>query len=307
MISVIIVNWNSGDQLRSCIDSIIKYSCELVSEIVVVDNGSMDGSDVGFEDVKNLNLVRSSTNLGFGKACNLGALNVSGKYILFLNPDAAIYVDTLQRTIAFMEDVANSNVGICGVQLLHENGKISRSCARFPTVANFCIGAIGLERLLPSLGHHMREWNHAQDQVVDHVIGAFFMVRREVFDAVSGFDERFFLYLEDLDFSLRAKQMGWQSFFLSDVHAFHAGGGTSKQIKSRRLFYSLRSRILYSSKHFSFLGALLVSSVTVFVEPFTRSSLAVVSRSLSGLQETWSAYLMLWRWLPRWVLRGETR
>jgi GT2 family glycosyltransferase len=307
MISIIIINWNSGVQLRACISSIIRYAHASVNHITVIDNGSEDGSDVGLEDFSNFTLIRANTNLGFGKACNLGAVNANGKYILFLNPDAAVYTSTLLRAEAFMEDPVNSRVGICGVQLQDEAGNISRSCARFPTVASFLANAVGLDKLLTNRGHLMKEWDHAENRQVDHVIGAFFMVRREVFEALQGFDEQFFLYLEDLDFSLRAHQAGWQSVYLADVQAFHAGGGTSKQIKARRLFYSLRSRMLYAFKHLSSPSALLVCCATLLVEPFTRSALAVCTGTLAGLRETWSAYMMLLRWLPRWIFKGETR
>jgi GT2 family glycosyltransferase len=153
----------------------------------------------------------------------------------------------------------------------------------------------------------MAEWDHKQTRPVDHVIGAFFLVRRELFEALEGFDERFFVYLEDLDFSYRAYQSGWRSVYLGDVQAFHAGGGTSNQIKARRLFYSLRSRLLYSFKHFSWIGASAVLIATLLVEPLSRSVLALLRRSWPGLKETWAAYGMLWQWLPRWATQGVTR
>lgn len=307
MNDIIVVNWNSGSQLRACIDSISQHGVGLVGKIIVVDNGSVDGSDVGVEILPNVTLIRTGANLGFGKACNLGAQQAGSDYLLFLNPDAALYAETLPKALAYMQEPAHANVGICGVQLIDESGHIARSCTRFPSSIGFAAHAIGLDRVFPRLGHFMAEWDHTQTRHVDHVIGAFFLVRRAVFESLSGFDEHFFVYLEDLDLSYRASQAGWGTTYLADAQAFHAGGGTSNQVKARRLFYSLRSRLLYAFKHFSLFGAVVVLLATLLIEPLSRSALTLVRCSWSGLKETWSAYGMLWRWLPQWVMKGVTR
>lgn len=306
-VSVVVVNWNVGNQLRRCIDSVITFGQNSVGSIVVVDNGSTDGSANTVEGLPKVKLIRTGENLGFGKACNLGARHATSEYLLFLNPDAALFAYTLSKVLTFMEDPINAKVGISGVQLLDETGHVSRSCARFPSPLGFVAHAFGADRIVPRLGHFMSEWDHAQTRRVDQVIGAFFLVRRDVFEALGGFDERFFVYFEEVDFSYRARQAGWHSVYLADVQAFHAGGGTSNQVKARRLFYSLRSRLLYSFKHFSWIGAFEVLVATLFVEPLSRSVLTLLRRSWSGLKETWAAYGMLWRWLPQWVIKGVTR
>ena len=295
-LDVIIVNWNSGQQLHICVESIHQYGSELVNKIIIVDNGSIDGSADGFENVPCVTLIRADSNLGFAKACNLGAQHISCKYLLFLNPDAALYVDTLTKALAFMQNPINAKVGICGVQLLDEAGQIVRTSARFPSVLGLMAYATGLDRVFPRLGYFMAEWDHSQTRRVDHVIGAFFLVRRTLFEELKGFDERFFVYCEDVDFSYRAYQLGWSSTYLADAQAFHAGGGTSNQVKARRLFYALRSRLLYAFKHFSWLGAVSVLLVTLLLEPLTRSVFAVFRLSWSALKETWSGYGMLWQW-----------
>jgi GT2 family glycosyltransferase len=307
VLSIVVVNWNSGAQLRACVDSIASYEAGAIEQIFVIDNCSSDGSDASVDGMPNVTLIRADANLGFGKACNLGAKMCKGEYLLFLNPDAALYPNTVTLSLAYMQDPTHLDVGICGVQLLDESGHISRGCARYPSPIGFVFHAIGLDRLFPRLGHFMSEWSHQQTREVDHVIGAFFLVRRSVFDMLQGFDERFFVYLEDLDFSYRARLAGWRSIYLSEVQAFHAGGGTSKQIKARRLFYSLRSRLLYSCKHFSWMGAFMVIFATLVLEPFSRSLLAIFRGSWPSLKETWSAYHMLLRWLPQWIFKGATR
>ena len=143
---------------------------------------------------------------------------------------------------------------------------------------------------------------HRATRDVDHVIGAFFLIRQALFKHLSGFDERFFVYLEDLDLSLRVHRHGYRSMYLSDAQAFHVGGGTSRQVKAHRLFYSLRSRLLYGFKHFSTHQAWALLLTIVFLEPFTRSFFAILRRSALDLSATLRAYGMLYRDLPR-ILR----
>jgi len=276
-------------------------------QAVVVDNGSTDGSELACDRFPDVELLSLGNNLGFAKACNLGARNSDADFFLFLNPDAVIYPGTLEKALTYMESQNNANAGICGVQLVDDTGDIARSCTRFPRPLSFVALAIGIDRLLPQLGHAMREWPHDTTQLVDHVIGAFFLVRRELFIHLGGFDERFFVYFEDLDFSYRARLAGWRSVYLADVQAFHAGGGTSYQVKSKRLFYSLRSRILYAFKHFSLFGALLVLLPILLIEPFSRCIYSIVRRSGSSFLETLRGYAMLIRWLPQWLFKGVTR
>lgn len=302
MLSIVIVNWNSGSQIKACIDSL-----QGQYHAIVVDNASSDGSEKSIAQVLHVTLIQAQENLGFGKACNLGAQHAQGDFLLFLNPDAAVYPGTLEKSLAFMQDPHNADVGICGVQLKDEAGHVARSCSRFPTPWGFVAHAVGLDRLSPRLGHFMAEWPHNSTRDVDQLIGAFFLVRRSVFAALNGFDEQFFVYFEEVDFSKRARQAGWRSVYLADVQAFHAGGGTSNQVKARRLFYSLRSRLLYAHKHFGAVGFVLTCAATLLLEPLSRTALALGRRSAAACKETWVAYAMLWRWLPQWVFKGVTR
>ena len=307
MIDVVIVNWNSGHQIIDAIESVREFGSKLISRKIVVDNGSIDGSDKRLESFEDVELLRLERNHGFGRACNLGARLGQSEYILFFNPDAALKNSTLGSVIDFMQDKKNEKVGICGVQLLDELGHVARSCSRFPSALNFSARALGLERKWPILGNIMAEWDHSTVRDVDHVIGAFFLVRRGLFESLGGFDERFFLYLEDVDFSRRAHDAGFRSVYFADAQAFHSGGGTSAQVKARRLFYSLRSRLVYAAKHFSLFGLIWVALLTLTVEPLSRSVLAIARGSWRGLLETWSAYKLLWQWLPSWIFRGRTR
>jgi N-acetylglucosaminyl-diphospho-decaprenol L-rhamnosyltransferase len=309
-ISIVIVNWNAGYQLIECIFSIAQYHQDLVDSVIVVDNNSSDKSLLWIDEIQNppfkIEIIRNSANLGFGTACNQGAARVTSKYLLFLNPDTKLFESSLSKPIIYMEQPQNFLVGICGIQLVNEKNETSRSCARFPTPKMFFFKMLGLDRLIPNLFgcHFMVNWEHNENRVVDHVIGAFFLLRKELFDKLNGFDERFFVYLEDLDFSLRASKLGYASYYFADASAYHKGGGTSEQIKARRLFYSIQSRILYGFKHFSTSSSILLFLSTLFLEPLIRISLNIFQRSPRGAKETMQGYLALYLKLPKIISKA---
>ena len=270
-LDIVIVNWNSGTQLKSCLASLpaALHPTFSLQRVVIVDNASSDASMDGdfYPHSLPVTIISNSENRGFAVACNQGAASSNADFLLFLNPDTLLQTHSLDFPLSFLLQPENSHIGICGIQLLDDNQNLSRTCAHFPSAMHFVGHSLGLDRLFPQTfpGLYLSAHDHSNSHIVDHVIGAFFLVRRSVFDQLDGFDERFFVYLEDLDFSLRAKQTGWTSYFLSTAQARHQGGGCSKQAKDTRLFYSLRSRLLYSFKHFSFLAATFVLFFTLLL------------------------------------------
>ncbi|KXS30779.1 MAG: putative glycosyltransferase [Candidatus Gallionella acididurans] len=302
VISIIIVNWNAGQQLRDCISSIGRASHDgfILSEVVVVDNGSKDDSLDGIEKMGvPVTVVRNSINRGFAAACNQGTTRAKGDYLLFLNPDTVLFEDSLTRPIEFMERKDNASIGICGIKLLDEQGSYSTSCARFPSARIFLGAATGLSKLFPRVfpRHLMSGIECKNGGVVDQVIGAFFLVRAELFNKLNGFDERFFVYFEEVDFSLRAKRLGYSSYLLTGATAFHKGGGCTDAVKAARLFYSLRSRLQYGKKHFSAADNIGLIITTIFVEFGTRVSVAVLALSSSQMRETLGGYGKLFGYL----------
>jgi hypothetical protein len=299
-VDVVIVNWNSGSQLRQCLASLAAAGSAgtLITRVLVMDNDSSDGSlsNLG-SPLLPLEIVRGDTNVGFGKACNLGASQCSSDLVLFLNPDVEVAVDCLEGAVRFMSAPEHAEIGIVGVQLRDERGNVSRTCARFPSPSGFLTGALGLDRMFPSffLGHFMREWNHRSDRVVDQVMGAFFLTRRSLFEQVHGFDPRFFMYYEEVDYSLRLSQLGFKTAYLAGVHALHVGGSSSRTIPARRLYYSLQSRILYARKHFTRSGRLVVLVATLLIEFPIRLAWAGLTLAPRSLGVTVTAYALLWR------------
>ncbi len=226
--------------------------------------------------------------------------------MLFLNPDTRLFQESLRIPLSLMEEKYFKDVGICGVQMIDDTGQVARTCSRFPTVWRWISVCLGLNKIpgLQWTGIDMTEWDHEEDREVDHVIGAFYMVRREVFDAIGGFDERFFLYFEDVDFSLRAFNAGWRSYFIKNAKIYHKRGGTSCHVKAKSLFYALNSKILYGFKNFGFIDACLLFVVTLLLEPVCRSAFALLNRDWEGFVNTAKGYEMLYRHLVKALWSG---
>jgi len=274
-----------------------------------VDDLSSDASCDGIESLPlSLTLIKSSTYRGYGASCNQGAAASEADYLLFLNADARLFDRTVEVSVDFMESPTGQGIGICGVQLLDDTNRVSRSCARFPRARDFIGKSFGLEKVLPRhvRGMFMTDWDHGDTREVDHVMGAYALIRREVFSELGGFDERFFVYLEDLDLSLRASRRGWRTVYLAEAQAYHKGGATSKQVPTTSLFFALRSRIQYAYKHFGWGPATAVLGSALVVEPLTRIAWAARRRSLTDAVGTLSATARLASDLPS-ALRAHAR
>lgn len=316
-LDIVVVNWNSGEYLERCLAS-LQLACMrdpgLIARVTVVDNASTDDSMriKGVEDMSGLPLriIENIDNRGFGSACNQGAQAGTAPFILFLNPDAAVCVDALAATVRFMQAPSHATVGICGVRLIDDEGKTAPSCSRFPSLRIYLADALGLDRFLPRYfqPQSMAEWPHDETRHVDQVMGAYFCIRRPLFEQLGGFDERFFVYSEEVDLSYRAHLLGYSSMFLADVAAYHKGCVSSGNVKAKRLFYYLRSRMLYSYKHFHPGAAAVFSFVTLCLEPLSRLAYAGLGRrSLSGVVETLKGFGYLWAWFPQYLLFRKTR
>jgi GT2 family glycosyltransferase len=306
LVDVVIVNWNSGLHLSRCVESLAHAVQDLLppARVIIVDNGSTDQS---LQNIKHSTVptavIRNHYNTGFAAGCNQGAMAGDAEYVLFLNPDVRVARDSLRIPLNFMQQAENGHCGVCGIQLIDDHGSISLSCARFPTWQQLVAKSIALDRLLPARfpGHYLSESAHRRTGEVDQVSGAFFLVRRRLFEELGGFDERFFVYFEELDFSLRAHDVGSSSMFLASARAVHHGNASSERILATRLCYWWQSRIQYCWKHFDHKSATAVLLVTLLVEPISRLAWACIQCSAREAGATASATVKLWTGLPNLV------
>jgi GT2 family glycosyltransferase len=309
-VHVVIVNWNSGRQLAECLESFAAVAGDRVAttRIIVVDNASTDGSCDALPSSPPLTVIRNPENRGFAAACNQGAADSVADFLLFLNPDTRLSPGALERPVQVMQSEANRAVGIVGIQLVDADGRVARNTARMPTPWSMLGNSLGLDRLVPGVfpPHFVTEWAHDETRAVDQVMGAFMLVRRSLFTALGGFDERFFVYFEDLDFARRAQARGFDSVYLASAQAFHRGQGTTASAIGQRTYQFCRSRILFALKYFSALGAVLVIAATLLVEPFARALAALISGRSGTVTEVARAFAMLWSDLPA-ILRRARR
>jgi N-acetylglucosaminyl-diphospho-decaprenol L-rhamnosyltransferase len=311
-VDIIIVNWNTGPQLQQCVQALSMSHRDgfVLLRVVVVDNASTDGSA---NDLHSFGLpvflIRNPDNRGFAAACNQAAEGSPADYLLFLNPDTRVCPDTLAKSTAFMESAGNSRIGIVGVQMVDEEGKVAVTCSRFLSTRYFMYRMLGLNQLFPArfLSILYEEWDHSESRPIEHVVGAYYLMRGPLFRELGGFDERFFVYFEDVDLSLRACQAGWTSYYLASAQCYHASGGSSRQVKARRLFYVLQSRIFYAFKNFGTWNATGLLLATLFIEPWARVARAAARFSVRELGELVHGYSLLWLALPRILFSGYLR
>jgi len=267
-VDVVIVNWNSNSLLRECIAALDQSTIAAALRVIIVDNASSDRSSDGLS-ARNLDLtiLRNKRNLGFSVGCNMGAKHAGAEYLLFLNPDVRVETDTVERTVRYLDDRPNSGVGVVGVQLIDDGGQVQRSCARTPTGASLLLSTMFLDRLTPFVpSHFLLEWDHATTRDVDQVMGAYLAVRRPLFERLGGFDERYFLYYEDLDLCVAARAAGWKVVYYAGAVAQHLGGGTTAAIRVGRIFQLSSSRIKYAAKHHGLTVAGVLVVLTSVVE-----------------------------------------
>jgi len=234
-LSIIIVNWNSAGYVRQCVQAIQLNPPACAYEIVVVDSGSFDecGQMLGRE-FPAVRFVQSQLNIGFAAANNLGAAQSHGRVLLFLNPDTEVVGNALDRLLATLNRLPDA--GLVGARLLNSDRSLQTSCVQsFPTVLNQVLDAEWLRRISPSsplwgMGALFDETQNPSP--VEVISGACIMMKRSTFQFVSGFDERYFMYSEDLDLCWRVRQAGFDCLFVPDAQIVHHGGGSSGSARS---------------------------------------------------------------------------
>jgi hypothetical protein len=297
-IDIIIVNWNGGSLLHNAVQSILESDYSDVF-IYIMDNGSTDDSCSLLPISNKISIIYLYKNLGFGGACNMALQYCSSDYILLLNPDAKIFNNTLAKAIQFLQ--INNKVGVYGAAQVGDDGNIMRTCGRYPNLITFCNDVLGLYQLNNTLfknGFIMHDWDHQSSKTVKHVMGSFYLVRRSIIDKLGFMDDRYFVYMEDLDLSKRITTDGYTIYYDSKNVIYHKGGGVSENVKAKRLYYVLHAKFKYIKKHFNFIAFLLASFVLIVVSFFARIAFSLLlKRSFKALKETFMGYLYFYKYL----------
>ncbi len=268
-LSVLIVNWNVAPLLRRCLSSVLATPGLVLcvdtgsslsasreglvrAEIIVVDNGSSDHSrEVLAREFPDVRVIANSTNVGFTRANNQAIAQARGRYLLLLNPDTEVVGDALRVMVGYLD--AHPDVGALGPQLRYPDGRVQSSRRRFPTLATAFLESTLLHQWWPN--NPVARWYHLADrpddweQDVDWLVGACLLIRREAIEQVGDFDERYFMYSEELDWCRRARMAGWRIVYLPTAQVIHHEGKSSEQVMAARHIHFHTSKVLYFRKY----------------------------------------------------------
>jgi GT2 family glycosyltransferase len=249
-LSVIVVSWNTKDLLRQCLQSVYDTAGDLAFEVLVVDNGSTDGSPgMVKRHFPRVRLLENGCNAGFAGANNQGMALGRGRYLLLLNSDAALADGGVQKVVRFMDE--RPDVGVSGVKLLNLDGTFQASYADFPTLTSEFLVATGLGSRWVSLYYPSPRPQPGEGaREVDWIAGAFMLLRREVFEQVGGMDEAYWMYSEETDWCYRIRQAGWKIYYLPEVAVVHVGGASTRQRRLGMMAQLNRSKVRFFAKNY---------------------------------------------------------
>lgn len=256
-LSVIVVSYNTRELLRTCLTA-LRASLERSEnalpggwEVVVVDNGSGDGSpEMVRASFPSIRLLALGENRGFAAANNLAIRETDSRYLLFLNPDTEVLGDAPAALQRFLEE--HPRAGAAGGQLLNPDLTFQHACFRFPTLPMSLFDVFPLNhRLVNSRlnGRYPRSW-YVRPFPIDHPLGASMIVRREVVESLGGFDEGYFMYCEEVDWCLRMRQAGWEVWYTPAAQIIHHGAASTGQSAGPMLVQLHRSRDRFFRRHY---------------------------------------------------------
>lgn len=276
---IIIVSWNVSALLAACLRSVYAQSVGPYSfEVAVVDNASSDGSVTMIRtQYPQAQLLANSANLGFTQANNLALADCKARYALLLNPDTKLTEGAIQNMLDYME--VHPEVGMVGPRLVYSDGRPQPSRRRFPTLRMALAESTPWEWHFPhnrlARAYRLEDRSDDATQEVDWVTGACMLVRREIWEQVGAFDERFFMYSEELDWCRRIVAAGWHVVYLPTATVIHYEGASSEQVVAARSIRFNASKIHYFRKHHGRLQAtiLRVSILSMYAYEWVIESL----------------------------------
>ncbi|MGI6109232.1 MAG: glycosyltransferase family 2 protein [Eubacteriaceae bacterium] len=284
-LSVIIVNYNTYDYTKGCIESVLSAEDylrdeRLEYEIILVDNASADGSiewlEQEYADESRIKIIRNSDNFGFSVANNIGIKEAVGAYLLLLNSDTVIAPDALVKTIAFMDN--HPECGVLGAKVSLADGSLDHACKRsFPTPSSGFYHSMKLDKAFPgnkTFGAYDMTWIDPDTTAeIDCTTGAYMCVSRAAYEKTGGLDEDYFMYGEDIDWCYRIKQNGFKIIYYPDVKVTHykkASWNAKKDKKVLDAFYD--SMLIFYDKHYqgkyNFVTNTIVRSGTGILKSF---------------------------------------
>lgn len=267
-VSIIIVNYNTFNSTKKCIESIYEFTNEINFEVILVDNNSKDQPIEKLLDVfPRILLIKNDENLGFGIANNIGAERASGEFVLFLNSDTLFIDDVLSKSV-FRAREQFKGVNIFGVKQIDENGEVNDSYAQhLPKINHVIARDMSIFKKLFFISNPEKSHSFNDTKNVQFIYGCFLLIRKEAFDQISGFDEDFFLYCEEVDLQWRMNQ---SNFYFGDLSIVHVGGVSGEGKSDLIMKQILASEMLLFYKHSltDYLLGLLLKIIHPFITLF---------------------------------------
>jgi GT2 family glycosyltransferase len=301
-LSVIIVNRNTADLLLTCLEHILRSNLDEKPEVLVVDNGSSDDSVGRVKSAhKSVVVLEAGGNLGFAAANNLAAKRARGEFLLLVNTDALLERDCARTLLDLMK--TDPRIGMAGPQLLNADGSPQTSFEAVPTLVTETLNRSLLKRLFPKRFPGKRL--AVQEAIsVEALIGAVIMLRSESFEALDGFDEDYFFFLEETDLAVRMRQAGWKVMHHPHARAVHLQGATADIAPASARIEFYRSRYLFFRKHYGTSAMRFLKSVMIANLAFNVAGLAVVAFATLGKGRSVNNRLKVRAELLKWHLHG---
>ena len=296
-ITIVIVNWNTRDLLRNCLESIYKTVRNITFEIIVVDNASRDDSVAMLgEEFPDVSIIENSENRGFATANNQAFAVMRGRYALLLNTDTVLTENAVHELFAFMEN--HDEAAMAGGQLLNRDESRQNSIANFPTILTLLANTSLLEYLFPRRFPSKR-YEHKEPLEVESVIGACMLVRKKAMDEVGIFDERYFFFFEETDWAFQMRTAGWKIYHVPSALIYHLQGQSiGGDIRSRIEFYRSRYKFFNKWKGRSYNAAVsLVVFIRLIVNWLLTSAGGILTTGMNReIRDKWVVYsrLILW-------------
>jgi GT2 family glycosyltransferase len=264
-LSIVIPSWNTRELLRVCLRT-IEAATKPTCEVIVVDNASADGSaDMVATDFPDVRLFRNTTNEGFAKGCNRGITEAAGECILLHNADTEVYPDALERMIGFLDE--HAEYGAAAPRLVNADGSTQGGCMAFPSLWTPLFYGTPLERWSPNSRelrrYFVRDFDHETDCDIEQPPAACLLVRRTVLDEIGPFDEKLWLFFNDVDLSLRLSKAGFKTRFVKDAKVMHHVGASTSQFGGMHVEWQ-KNRLYYYRKHFGRIAGLWVKLCVIW-------------------------------------------
>lgn len=256
IVSTITVNYNHKYFPKLCVEAVEVSQAQGPIQIIFVDNASSDPTSLNFlrlaHEQERLHLIESPENLGFAGGNNLGAKEATGDYILILNPDTQVKPDAIQKMVDYMR--ANPEIGILGPKLAYSDGTIQESCRRDMSFLDLIVKRTFL-KYIPYFKRRearylMKDFDHDQTQTVELITGACMMLPRSLYESIGGFDDRYFLFMEDFDLCKKVRAEGLQVVYYPEAVVEHhhkrlSGGSFFKLLRKKVFWIHVNSAIKY--------------------------------------------------------------